>query len=31
LALIHWQAARLWWKGAGFRNPPAAPETEVSS
>lgn len=31
LALIHWQAARLWWKGALFRNRPAAPETEVSS
>jgi DUF1365 family protein len=31
LALIHWQALRLWWKGAGFRNRPVAPETEVSS
>jgi DUF1365 family protein len=31
LALIHWQALRLWWKGAGFRNRPVAPESEVSS
>ncbi len=31
LALIHWQAVRLWWKGAGFRARPVAPETEVSS
>ncbi|WGI22608.1 DUF1365 domain-containing protein [Amylibacter sp. IMCC11727] len=31
LALIHWQAVRLWWKGAGFRARPHAPETEVSS
>lgn len=30
LALIHWQAVRLWWKGAGFRARPVAPETEVS-
>ncbi len=31
LALIHWQALRLWWKGAGFRARPHAPKTEVSS
>ena len=31
LALIHWQAVRLWWKGAGFRARPVAPESEVSS
>lgn len=31
LALIHWQAARLWWKGALFRNRPATPKTKVSS
>lgn len=30
LALIHWQALKLWWKGATFRNPPKPPETEVS-
>lgn len=30
LALIHWQALRLWAKGAGFRPRPAPPETEVS-
>ena len=31
LALIHWQAMRLWWKGASFRARPVAPESEVSS
>ncbi|MBC7133431.1 MAG: DUF1365 domain-containing protein [Roseovarius sp.] len=30
LALIHWQALRLWWKGAGFRARPAPPKDEVS-
>lgn len=30
LALIHWQALILWWKGATFRSRPPAPETEVS-
>jgi len=30
LFLIHWQALRLWWKGARFRSRPAAPEAEVS-
>lgn len=30
LALIHWQALILWWKGATFRSRPEAPETEVS-
>jgi len=30
LALIHWQAARLWWRGARFRSRPAAPRAEVS-
>lgn len=30
LALIHWQALRLWWKGARFRRRPAPPETQVS-
>lgn len=30
LALIHWQALRLWWKGARFRPRPEAPEQEVS-
>ncbi|OAN96055.1 DUF1365 domain-containing protein [Sulfitobacter geojensis] len=30
LALIHWQAAKLWWKGAGFRNRPEPPSSEVS-
>lgn len=31
LALIFWQALRLWWKGAGFRARPKAPDKEVSS
>ncbi|MDF3415405.1 DUF1365 domain-containing protein [Sulfitobacter sp. M57] len=30
LALIHWQAAKLWWKGAGFRNRPEPPSSGVS-
>ena len=30
LALIHWQALVLWWKGAPFRSRPKAPAHEVS-
>lgn len=30
LALIHWQAVKLWWKGAGFRTRPEPPAHEVS-
>jgi uncharacterized protein len=30
LALIHWQALVLWWKGATFRSRPDAPADEVS-
>ncbi|MEY3003438.1 MAG: hypothetical protein RLZZ491_614 [Pseudomonadota bacterium] len=30
LALIHWQALKLWWKGAPYRVRPAPPEQEVS-
>jgi len=30
LALIHWQALRLWWKGAPYRVRPEPPEREVS-
>ena len=30
LALIHWQALKLWWKGARFRSRPAPPTDEVS-
>lgn len=30
LALIHWQALKLWWKGAPFRNRPTPPKAEVS-
>jgi len=30
LALIHWQALILWWKGAPFRSRPEAPAHEVS-
>ena len=30
LALIHWQALKLWWKGATFRSPPPPPAEEVS-
>lgn len=30
LALIHWQALKLWWKGAQFRARPEPPRQEVS-
>ncbi|GIT92934.1 DUF1365 domain-containing protein [Jannaschia pagri] len=30
LALIHWQALKLWWKGATFRSRPQPPASEVS-
>jgi DUF1365 family protein len=30
LALIHWQALKLWWKGARYRLRPEAPADEVS-
>lgn len=30
LGLIHWQALKLWWKGAGFRARPHPPVEEVS-
>ena len=30
LALIHWQAVKLWWKGATFRSHPKPPVDEVS-
>lgn len=30
LGLIHWQALKLWLKGAPFRNRPAPPASEVS-
>jgi len=30
LALIHWQALKLWWKGARYRNRPEPPKPEVS-
>lgn len=30
LALIHWQALKLWWKGARYRVRPAPPVQEVS-
>lgn len=30
LTLIHWQAIKLWFKGATFRSQPAPPEQEVS-
>ena len=30
LALIHWQALKLWFKGATFRSQPAPPTQEVS-
>lgn len=30
LALIHWQALKLWWKGASYRPRPEPPEAEVS-
>lgn len=30
LALIHWQALKLWWKGALYAAPPVPPREEVS-
>ncbi|WP_234417070.1 DUF1365 domain-containing protein [Loktanella sp. Alg231-35] len=30
LTLIHWQAIKLWWKGATFRSQPKPPAEEVS-
>ncbi len=30
LGLIHWQALKLWWKGASFRARPEPPADEVS-
>ncbi|SES29804.1 hypothetical protein SAMN04490244_109166 [Tranquillimonas rosea] len=30
LGLIHWQALRLWWKGARYRVRPLPPENDVS-
>lgn len=30
LALIHWQALKLWWKGVRYRNRPQPPAEEVS-
>ena len=30
LALIHWQALKLWWKGAAYRPRPTPPAEEVS-
>jgi hypothetical protein len=30
LGLIHWQALKLWWKGARFRSPPPPPSEEIS-
>jgi DUF1365 family protein len=30
LALIHWQAVKLWWKGAKFRTRPEPPVEDVS-
>lgn len=30
LGLIHWQAVKLWWKGASYRNRPEPPAEEVS-
>lgn len=30
LALIHWQALKLWWKGAGYRACPEPPAHQVS-
>lgn len=30
LGLIHWQALKLWWKGAAFRTRPEPPKSEVS-
>ena len=30
LGLIHWQALKLWWKGAKYRDRPLPPQSEVS-
>jgi DUF1365 family protein len=30
LALIHWQALKLWWKGAVYRTRPEPPQADVS-
>ena len=30
LGLIHWQALKLWWKGARYRTRPVPPDTEVT-
>ena len=30
LALIHWQALKLWWKGVAYRVRPEPPTEEVS-
>lgn len=30
LTLIHWQALKLWWKGALYRRRPTPPDAEVS-
>jgi DUF1365 family protein len=30
LALIHWQALKLWWKGAAFRPRPEPPTEDIS-
>jgi hypothetical protein len=30
MALIHWQALKLWWKGGRFRARPAPPPEEIS-
>ena len=30
LALIHWQALKLWWKGGGYRPRPEPPVKDVS-
>lgn len=30
LGLIHWQALKLWWKGARYNGRPEPPETDVS-
>ncbi|MCF6444858.1 DUF1365 domain-containing protein [Nereida sp. MMG025] len=30
LGLIHWQAFKLWWKGAGYRARPEPPKAEVT-
>lgn len=31
LALIHWQALRLWWRGARFHRKPAPPGAEITA